>query len=130
MLQMTQLGRINADKLEATFNHNDLKESYTERDLCKNLLFPDFDTFICDIYLQSCFEEDKIDEHCEKGFFKDARHSQPQIVLGLLVSTQVYPLLYSISNGSQYEGRTILPIVEDFINRFGLADFVIVADTG
>ena len=30
---------INADKLEAAFNHNDLNESYTRRGLCKNLLF-------------------------------------------------------------------------------------------
>ena len=76
------------------------------------------------------FETDKIDELREKGFSKDGKHSQPQVVLGLLVSKEGYPLSYSIFNGSQYEGRTMLPIVEDFINRFDLADFVIVADSG
>ena len=44
------------------------------------------------------FETDKIDEHCEKGFFKDARHSQPQIFSGLLVSKEGYLLSYSIFN--------------------------------
>jgi len=47
-----------------------------------------------------------------------------------LVSKDWYPLSYSIFNGSQYEGRTMLPVVEDFVNRFNLDDFVIVADSG
>jgi len=47
-----------------------------------------------------------------------------------LVSKDGYPLSYSIFNGSQYEGRTMLPVVEDFVNRFNLVDFVIVADSG
>ncbi|MBP8976799.1 MAG: hypothetical protein KBG83_08795 [Bacteroidetes bacterium] len=47
-----------------------------------------------------------------------------------MVSKDGYPLSYSIFNGSQYEGRTMLPVVEDFVNRFNLDDFVIVADSG
>jgi len=39
-------------------------------------------------------------------------------------------LSYSLFPGSQYEGRTMLPIVEDFVKRFNLEDFVIVADSG
>lgn len=76
------------------------------------------------------FESDFGDELREKGFSKDGKHSQPQVVLGLLVSKAGYPLSYSLFNGSQYEGRTILPIVEDFVQRFKLEDFVIVADSG
>lgn len=76
------------------------------------------------------FETDHGDELRETGFSKDGKHSQPQVVLGLLVSRGGYPLSYSIFNGSQYEGRTMLPVVEDFIQRFRLDDFVIVADSG
>lgn len=76
------------------------------------------------------FETDHSDELRETGFSKDGKHSQPQIVLGLLVSKDGYPLSYSIFNGSQYEGRTMLPVIEDFIHRFKLDDFVIVADSG
>ena len=76
------------------------------------------------------FETDQGDELREKGFSKDGKHSQPQIVLGLLVSKDGYPLSYSVFNGSQYEGRTMIPIVEDFIQRFNLEDFVVVADSG
>jgi transposase len=76
------------------------------------------------------FETDHSDELREPGFSKDGKHSQPQVVLGLLVSLDGYPLSYSLFNGSQYEGRTMLPLVEDFVQRFKLDDFVVVADSG
>jgi len=76
------------------------------------------------------FEADYGDELRENGFSKDGKHSQPQVVLGLLVSKDGYPLSYSVFNGSQYEGRTMLPVIEDFVNRFNLKDFIIVADSG
>lgn len=76
------------------------------------------------------FETDNIDELREPGFSKDGKHSQPQVILGLLVSRDGYPLSYSIFNGSQYEGRTMLPMVEDFVQRYKLDDFVVVADSG
>jgi transposase len=47
-----------------------------------------------------------------------------------LVSKDGYPLSYSVFNGSQYEGRTMLPVVDDFVQRFNLNDFVVVADSG
>ena len=76
------------------------------------------------------FESDSSDELRSTGFSKDGKHSQPQVVLGLLVSAGGYPLSYSLFNGSQYEGYTMLPIVEDFVRRFQLEDFVVVADSG
>lgn len=76
------------------------------------------------------FEADYGDELRETGFSKDGKHSQPQVVLGLLVSKDGYPLSYSVFNGSQYEGRTMLPVVDDFVQRFNLKDFVVVADSG
>ena len=76
------------------------------------------------------FETDTGDELRETGFSKDGKHSQPQVILGLLVSKDGYPLSYSVFNGSQYEGRTMLPIVEDFVQRFALDDFIVVADSG
>lgn len=64
------------------------------------------------------------------GFSKDGKTAETQIVLGLLVSMDGYPLSYSIFNGAQYEGRTMLPVIDDFIQRFSLTDFVVVADSG
>ena len=76
------------------------------------------------------FETDHSDDFRERGFSKDGRHARPQVVLGLLVSRDGYPLSYSLFNGPQYEGRTMLPVVEDFAGRFNLDDFVVVADSG
>jgi transposase len=76
------------------------------------------------------FETDYSDDFRERGFSKDGKHAHPQVVLGLLVSQGGYPLSYSLFNGSQYEGRTMIPIVEDFVKRFELDDFVVVADSG
>ena len=76
------------------------------------------------------FESDHGDGFREPGFSKDGKHSQPQIVLGLLVSEDGYPLSYSMFNGTQYEGHTMIPIVDDFVRRFKLDDFVLVADSG
>lgn len=75
------------------------------------------------------FESDHGDGFREPGFSKDGKHSQPQIVLGLLVSEDGYPLSYSMFNGTQYEGHTMIPIVDDFVRRFKLDDFVLVADS-
>ena len=64
------------------------------------------------------------------GFSKDGKTAESQIVLGLLVSRDGYPLSYNIFNGSQYEGRTFIPIIDDFVQRFSLKDFIVVADAG
>ncbi len=76
------------------------------------------------------FETDKEDTLRKKGWSKDGKHSQPQVVLGLLVSDGGYPLAYSIHEGNKYEGHTMLPVVNDFIDKFKLKDVVIVADSG
>jgi transposase len=76
------------------------------------------------------FETDFSDELRKTGFSKDGKHTQPQIVLGLLVSVGGYPLAYSIHQGNKYEGHTMLPVVEDFVKQFDLKDFVVIADSG
>jgi len=44
------------------------------------------------------------------------------------VSKNGYPLSYSLFNGSQFEGRTMIPLIDDFVKQFNLDDFVVVAD--
>lgn len=80
------------------------------------------------LYFESMPQPD--DELRQAGFSKDGKTSESQIVLGLLVSEDGYPLSYSIFNGSQYEGRTMIPIIDDFVQRFNLTDFVVIADSG
>jgi len=76
------------------------------------------------------FETDNELDLKKSGFSKDGKHANPQIVLGLLVSIGGYPLSYSIFKGNQYEGYTLIPVIDDFVRKFSLNDFVVVADSG
>ena len=77
------------------------------------------------------FETSKTDVLREPGFSKDGKTAESQVVLGLLVSRGGYPLSYSLYNGSQYEGYTMIPMIDDFKQRYSLGDdFVVVADSG
>ncbi len=77
------------------------------------------------------FETSDTDVLREPGFSKDGKTAESQVVLGLLVSEGGYPLSYSLFNGSQYEGFTMIPMIDDFKQRFTLGDdFVVVADSG
>lgn len=77
------------------------------------------------------FETSKTDDLREPGFSKDGKTKESQVVLGLLVSADGYPLSYSLYNGKQYEGYTMIPMIDDFKQRFNLGgDFVVVADSG
>jgi transposase len=76
------------------------------------------------------FEIDNEDELRKTGFSKEGKHQNPQIVLGLLVSIDGYPLAYEIFEGNKFEGHTMLPVVDAFKARYKLDKLVIIADSG
>ena len=76
------------------------------------------------------FEAEQEDDLRKTGFSKDGKHQQPQIVLGLLVSTGGYPLAYEMFEGKKYEGHTMLPVIEAFKAKYKLQKMVVVADAG
>lgn len=76
------------------------------------------------------FESFKEDSLRSPGFSKDGKTAETQVILGLLVCENGYPLAYSLFNGSQYESNTMIPAIDDFKQRFGLDDFIVVADSG
>lgn len=76
------------------------------------------------------FETDYEDDLRKTGFSKEGKHQNPQIVLGLLVSEGGYPLAYDIFEGKQYEGHTMLPIINGFRDKYKLKNLVVVADSG
>ena len=76
------------------------------------------------------FEASDEDDFRKAGFSKDGKHQQPQIVLGLLVSKQGYPLVYEVFEGSTFEGHTMLPVIETFKKKYHLEKLVVVADAG
>lgn len=76
------------------------------------------------------FECDSEDDLRKTGFSKEGKHQHPQVVLGLLVSRGGYPLAYDIFSGSQFEGHTMLPVIDAFKAKYNLEKLVVVADAG
>jgi len=76
------------------------------------------------------FEAADEDDLRKTGFSKDGKHSQPQIVLGLLVSENGYPLDYEIFEGNKFEGHTMLPVIKAFKEKYKMEQLIVVADAG
>lgn len=76
------------------------------------------------------FEASDEDELRKTGFSKDGKHQCPQIILGLLVSIDGYPLAYEVFEGNKFEGHTIIPVIESFKKKYSLERLVIIADAG
>jgi|SRR5690625_4443851 len=75
------------------------------------------------------FEAEKEDDLRKVGYSKE-RRVDPQIVVGLLVDRQGFPLEIGCFEGNRAETKTIVPIIEQFRDRHNLADMVVVADAG
>lgn len=76
------------------------------------------------------FEIDDEDELRKTGFSKEGKHQHPQILLGLLVSKDGYPLAYEIFEGNKFEGHTMLPVLDAFKVQYNLEELIIIADSG
>lgn len=76
------------------------------------------------------FQIDDEDQVRKRGFSKEGRHQNPQIVLGLLVGENGYPLAYSIHEGNKFEGHTMLPILDAFRAKYELEKIIVIADSG
>jgi transposase len=76
------------------------------------------------------FEIEDPDDLRKAGFSKDGKAQHPQILLGLLVSLDGYPLAYEIFEGNKFEGHTLMPVLETFSKNFKLEKLVVVADAG
>lgn len=76
------------------------------------------------------FEIDQEDELRKTGFSKEGKHQNPQIVLGLLVSKNGYPLAYDIFEGNKFEGHTMLPVIDLFKKKYRLEKLIVIADSG
>lgn len=68
------------------------------------------------------------DDLRSRGFSKDNKSQQPQIVVGLLVTPQGFPLRHEVYKGNTFEGHTMLEIVKQFQERHKDAKPIIVAD--
>lgn len=89
-------------------------------DFCFDIVFYDVTT----LYFET-FEEDELRKN---GFSKDNKSQQPQILMGLIVSKEGFPVAYDIFAGNTFEGHTILPLITDFVQKHSVNSFTVVAD--
>mgnify|MGYP001597969241 FL=1 len=78
------------------------------------------------LYFES-FKEDK-EEFRKPGFSKDNKTNQPQIVIGLIVTKEGFPVSYDVFAGNTFEGKTFIPTITKFKNTYGIKNLTIVAD--
>jgi transposase len=74
------------------------------------------------------FENEDEDDLRRIGFSKDGKFQNPQIMLGLLVGRNGYPIGYDIFEGNTFEGKTLLPVLSRIEQKYGFGKPVVVAD--
>ena len=74
--------------------------------------------------------ESREDDIRKSGWSKDGKSANPQIVLGLLVSTGGNPIGYELHPGNTYEGHTMIPIIKKMQERFHIGKPIVIADAG
>lgn len=78
------------------------------------------------------FETFKADEQGgglrRPGFSKDNKHQQPQIVLGLVVTKEGFPVEFKTFAGNKFEGHTLIPTLVQFRQRHQTDNLTVVAD--
>ena len=75
------------------------------------------------------FEAEDEDSLRKVGYSKE-RRVDPQVVVGLLVDRNGFPLEIGCFEGNKAETLTLIPIVNQFRQRHSLEGFVVVADAG
>jgi len=76
------------------------------------------------------FEAEDEDDLRKTGFSKNGKFQCPQIVLGLLVAENGYPIGYDIFSGNTHEGKTLIPFLRKIEERYGLGKPIVIADSG
>jgi transposase len=74
------------------------------------------------------FEASEPDDYRIPGFNKDGKHQHPQIMIGLLVSNNGFPIGYQIFEGNTSETKTLIPVLESFQKKFDIDRPTVVAD--
>lgn len=74
------------------------------------------------------FETDRRDNLRQCGFSKDNKFNQPQILVGIIVNDDGFPLSFEVFEGKKFEGHTLLPAVCRFKDKYAIENLTIVAD--
>ncbi len=95
------------------FAKNDLGDSL-------RLVFYDVTT----LYFESAVREELRDF----GFSKDHRPLDTQVVIGLVVGKDGFPLYFDIFSGKTFEGHTFIPVIKNIKSLLHSEELVVIAD--
>ena len=76
------------------------------------------------------FESFTEDELREKGLSKENKHSETQVLLGMMVTKQGLPLGYRLYSGATWEGHTLKDAIAHIGHMVEIGRVVFVADSG
>jgi transposase len=115
------------DKL-ATWKEQIQERIYqTGRDLFNqqlDVVFYDVTTF----YFES--EQETEGDLRQKGFSKDGKIGNTQVLLGLLIDKDKQPVAYQVYKGDTFEGHTFKDALSSLKKRYQLDQIIVVADRG
>lgn len=74
------------------------------------------------------FESFAPDELRQCGFSKDNKANQPQVLIGLMVNADGFPIAYEIFPGNTFEGHTFIPVIAAFQKKHHIDRLTVVAD--
>jgi Transposase DDE domain len=75
------------------------------------------------------FEVSEEDQLRKVGMSKE-RRVDPQVTVGLLVTSSGFPLEVAMFEGNKAETKTLIPVIETFKDRHQISDLVVVTDAG
>jgi len=95
--------------------------------IAKNELGFNFSLVFYDV-ISFYFEAFGEDELRKPGFSKDGKSNQPQILIGLVVNREGFPVAYEVFEGNTFEGKTIIPVILTFKEQHHIRKLTVIAD--
>lgn len=83
--------------------------------------------FDCTTLYFEAFGEDAIRQ---RGYSKDMKFKEVQVLFALMVTKEGLPVGYHAFSGSTYEGHTLIPAIEQLKEKYEVGKVVFVADSG
>jgi transposase len=97
-------------------------ENYTKVGARVDVVFYDVTTF--------AFESVIVDELRNFGYSKACKFGEVQVVMGLLIDANGFPIGYELFPGNTFDGKTMTAALGNISRRFGVNKVIIVADRG
>lgn len=74
------------------------------------------------------FETFESDDYRKTGFSKDNKSQQPQILVGLVVNKDGFPVANELFSGNTFEGYTLIVVIKAFKKKYNIKNITVVAD--